>query len=192
MGICLAWLAFRHRPADQVHAEFGLAPTGRQGDFLAFAFSAAELPNGWRLVLALGDVSILDDGVLARLSREGEVVTCFVEEHVMASQSSCWRDGVRVWRVDHESERGEHDLRTEGTPPASLASHHASAIEAEAADPPGDLAVDFIFDVPVALAGEIVGYRHDHDAPGLDEHGFRELTRLTAPIGVKRPWWRFW
>ena len=52
--------------------------------------------------------------------------------------------------------------------------------------------MDFIFDVPVALAAEIVGYRHDRETPGLEEHGFYELTRLTAPTGAKRAWWRFW
>jgi len=192
MGICLAWLAFRDRSADELHAELGLAPTGRHGDFLDFGFSVADLPNGWRLVFALGDVSILDDGVLASLSRGGEIVTCFVEEHVMASQASFWRDGVRIWRVDHESERGERDLRAEGEPPVTLAAHRERALQAEQAEEPGDLTVDYIFDVPVNLAAEIVGYRHDEVTPGLDEKGFREMTRIARPVGAKRPWWRIW
>jgi len=57
---------------------------------------------------------LTSDEVLARLSNVGEVIACFVEEHVMFSsvRAAGWR---QVWSVQHNAQRGMSTYKPKAT-----------------------------------------------------------------------------
>lgn len=178
MGYSLSWAAVRGRSAEAVRAELGLRPTGRTLEVPEGAFCSALLDTGWFVVLADHGARFEDQAVLATLSAGGEVVACFVEEHVMASAASGWRDGKLEWSVGHQAEASLDHLDRQGRPPPALAELEAAARAKRQARAEGP---DFLFDVPVDLAKAVTGFRHDEG-----ERPFEELEPSAAP--PKKGW----
>jgi hypothetical protein len=175
MGWSLAWIAVRGKSPEQVRHELGTEPTGVTSEICAESeLSATEL-GGWYLVASNHDRSnLLDEARLARLARGCEIVTCFVEEHVMVSSSSSWRDGARLWRVTHDAQDdlGLEHLEVGGSAPPELAAIRARGFEELRADPEP---CDYVFDVPVNLAAKLVGgFRHDEG-----DYTFAELRSVS-------------
>jgi hypothetical protein len=134
------------------------------------------------------DRSETEDRELARLSRSGEVVCCFVEDHVMVSWASGWRDGKKAWSVAHDCEKGLLHLDIKGEAPAELKGI-AERLIAEQQAAGGEKAdVDHVYDVPAELAKVLTGYRHDQDMPGLTGDVFEILEREVMPVGSGRRW----
>ena len=107
------------------------------------------------------DCNYADRAPLKRLSRSGDVVACAIEEHVMASGASGYSGGKEMWCIVHDAERGLSHLEVTGEPPPQLAAIH-ERLAAELAEAGGDESeVDYVFDVPVELAAELTGFRHD-------------------------------
>ncbi|HEY1122925.1 MAG TPA: hypothetical protein VGE67_15040 [Haloferula sp.] len=95
------------------------------------------------------------------IAQAPEAITCFVEEHVMASGAAAWKNGKEIWSVDHESEKGIFHLDIKGTPPEALAGIARSSRAEQEAEGGESSDVDLTFDVPVALVESLVGFRHD-------------------------------
>ncbi len=184
MGTSQSWVAFRGRPAEDVRAELRLRVAGTPEEAASSAFSGAQLPGGWSLLVVGRDERFVSDALLARLSRGCEAVACFVEEHVMVSQATGWRDGRKVWSVDHDSEVAVEHLAVTGEPPAELASIRQAAESQQRED---DGEVDYLFDVPPALAKALVGYHHDDDS-GLVADSFEVLVEV-PPEPPRKPFW---
>src|ERR1044071_5183864 len=72
------------------------------------------LPSGWFLVIQ-GRHEFKNDEV-RQLSLGGEVIACFVEEHVMGSRAAGWRDGRQVWSVT----QGRHEFKNDEVRQLSL------------------------------------------------------------------------
>jgi hypothetical protein len=100
----MTWFAVRGKKPEAVRAELGLHGTGQSVAFPPPHIAGAALPGGWYLVQRLR-FECRDDGVLSRLSIGCEVISLFVEEHVMVSRLSGWKDGKRLWSVLHEPEK---------------------------------------------------------------------------------------
>lgn len=133
MGYSLTWLAIRGKSAEAVRDELGFRPTGKREEIPEAAPSAVEMPNGWYLIVSNRREQVATDAVMKRLSSSGcELVTCFVEEHVMVSSASEWAAGQSKLSVTHDAQQGHGRLRTEQQ-------------DADA----NNERVDFIFDVPV-------------------------------------------
>lgn len=172
MGFALSWTAVRGKSPEEVLAAFELRPTGRTGDAPSRRdpFCWTQAAGGWVVVLARHDARFLDESrraerFLASLSAGCELVCCFVEEHVMVSRATAWKDGVELWSVLHDAQVAIDHLQADGTPPSSLARNEPAARAAqrnEAED------VDHLFDVPVDLAAEATGFRHDELGPELE------------------------
>src|SRR5262245_54148000 len=112
MGFALSWLAIRGKSPERVLDELGLRTTGAQEEFPESPLACARLPNGWFVIVMQGSADAHAGAIdLGRLSKAGEIVSCFVEEHVMCSSSAGWKDGHRLWSVTHESERGPRHLQ---------------------------------------------------------------------------------
>src|SRR5690242_11866617 len=109
MGFSLSWLAVRGREAASVRRVLGVCGTGRHEQIPESPLLGADLPTGWYLVLA-NRCNLEETQPLSELSSGGEVVTCFVEEHVMYSRASGWKDGRRVWSITHDLQRGDGHL----------------------------------------------------------------------------------
>jgi hypothetical protein len=190
MGYSQSWLAVKGKPPTAVLETLGLRGTGTREENAESPIVGAELPSGWYLVVTgRSGHRLMRDQTLQRLSAGCEVVTGDVEEHVMVSVATGWRDGQRVWTVTHDAQRDMEHLQTEGDLPAAFASIR-DRLRSEQQKAGGRKAdVDYIFDVPVELAQTLTGYRHDADIPGAGTDPFEVLveTSSSASASTGRP-----
>lgn len=169
MGVCLTWFAIRGKRPETVRTELGLRGTGERVSFRS-RIAGADLPNGWYLVQRIR-YECRDDAVYARLSAGCEVVSLFVEEHVMFSRVSGWKDGQRLWSVTYDPEKEEKHLEAEGdVPPDFVAIRNETRANPEAG-------IGAYFDVPCRLARTLTGYRYDAPAKERVVSSFEVLTR---------------
>lgn len=188
MGYSLSWLAVKGKPAQAIRDELGFRPTGEREEFPESELSAAEMPNGWYVIVSDHTEQVVSDEALQKLSASGcELVTCFVEEHVMVSNAAGWKYGRRIWSISHESPKGKRHLDVQGEPPPEFPTIRDTWL---AKTKPG---VDYIFEIPVETAGSVAGYRHDRDAPGTRPQGISgdvfEVLEHVTPLkpSVQRP-----
>jgi hypothetical protein len=190
MGFSMSWAAVRGGTPQAVHDALALRGTGAREEIPESEITGAELPGGWYMVTSNRDgLRLTEDAALGRLSRVGEVVMCFVEEHIMCSCAACWRDGQRVWSVYHDAQRSMESLDVHGEPPAPFAAIRDRLRAQQAAAGGKKADVDYIFDIPVELAHSVAGYRHDEDIPGKPKDAFEVLVS-TNTTPKRRSWWR--
>ena len=189
MGFSFTSLAVRGGTRDAVLATLGLRGTNTHEEIPESDITGASLPSGWYLVTAnRGYPAFAEDATLKRLSQTAEVVTCFVEEHVMCSAASMWADGREVWSVMHAADQGIEHLDTKGSLPPVFAPI-SERLRAEQAAASGKKAkVDHIFDIPVEMVAQLTGYRHDRVMSELGDRAFEVLA--TTDATPKRSWLR--
>jgi hypothetical protein len=190
MGYSQSWLAVKGKARASVLEALGLRGTGAREEIAESPIVGAELPNGWFLVV--GDRSghrLMRDPSVQRLSAGCEVVTGDVEEHVMVSVATGWKEGRRVWSVTHDAQRDREHLQTEGELPAVFTSIRDRLRSEQQAAGGRDADVDYIFDVPVELAQTLTGYRHDADIPGTGPEPFEVLVETSSreAASTRRP-----
>lgn len=197
MGYSLSWLAIKGKPPEAVLEELGFRRTGQWLELPEAPLTAATLPNGWYLLVSDHTAYVASDSVLEHLTLNAEAVTCFVEEHVMFSSATGWKNGCRCWSLNHDVQHGIEHLDAEGELPPSFNSIRDrlfSKQKEENTRKAGvrrpllrkrvysvhEMACDYIFDIPVELAAELTGYRHDRDIPGLTGQPFEVLAGSVA------------
>jgi hypothetical protein len=192
MGYSLSWLAVKGKSPQAVREELGFRATGQREEVPESDLSAAEMPTGWYLIVSNRSEQVISDSEMQRLSSSGcELVTCFVEEHVMFSAATGWKEGRKCWSVSHDAGRGMEHLAFEGELPPAFASIRDELIAKRREK--GSVSCDYIFDIPVATAQSLTGYWHDRDVPGLDGEPFEVLERPLAqssPPERKPSFWK--
>jgi hypothetical protein len=174
MGYSLSWIAVKGKSPQAVRDEFSFRMTDKREEIPESDLSAVEMPSGWYLIVSNHTEQVVSDAAMRRLSSTGcELVTCFVEEHVMVSRATGWKDGQLRWAVTHDAQRGLLHLDVQGEPPAEFAAIRDRKLAEQAA---GDGTCDFLFDIPVETARSAAGYRHDEDVPGLSGEVFEVLA----------------
>jgi hypothetical protein len=178
MGWSLSWAALKSGNLQTACAALDLRSTGKREEIAESKIVGTQLPTGWYLVVF--NRTEIKDKTLEKLSRAGEVVGCFVEDHVMFSSASAWNKGRRVWYVAHngEEDRVLH-LETSGDLPAEFESIRQKVFakqEQETAEQ-DDLKVDHVYELPAELAKKLTGFRHDEPTPGLTGDAFEVLER---------------
>jgi len=181
MGFTISWLAIQGKPKAAVLAALDLKDTDEPDEANQSPVSGAEVPGGWYM-LFFNDVGhpFIDGGVLAGLSGDCTAVVCQAEEHVMASAAFSYANGSLVWKVAHENEQGPRHLAEKGKLPDSYRSIKTRLFAQQDQNDADQQDVDYIWDVPVTLAYELVGYRHDRVE--LKSGGEARFTRL-VPAG---------
>ncbi|MBC5786147.1 hypothetical protein H8N03_24625 [Ramlibacter sp. USB13] len=160
MGFSFSWVAVHGKSAEEVLHSVGLVDTGEVASPGATAYAGAVLPGGWYLIWLKEFNHEWTEQLLAEsISSECLAVGCTASESVNASRSVFCRDIEMVWEVSHVLDEGEDDLAVEGDPPDSL-----PAILAGARQRAAQARCDAVFDVPITLAHEICGFRHDAHA----------------------------
>lgn len=151
MTTCASWLAIRGKDAASVRPD--LAVDG--GEVVE-----TELPGGWKLWLA-DNADFADAAPHATLSAGCELITCAADERLMYSSISGWRDGVRQYYIVHDGQFGIQHIHVEGEPPPEFFPiyNRLSVDQAEAGGL--SITVDHVYEVPLALAKALTGYRHD-------------------------------
>jgi hypothetical protein len=176
MGFAVSWLAVRGKAQQDVLSQLRLRETPDRERVPESDIVASTLPSGWYLVFYSRDPTSLNMPMLAAISSGAEVITCAVEEHAMVSIAEGWRDGIKVWSVSHDSERGLTDLDTTGALPIAFSSIRDELLEKQnRAGAKSD--VDYVFDVPVELARNETGFRHDADFDEFEVDPFVVLGR---------------
>jgi len=186
MGWSLSWAALKGGNVQTACAALGLRATGKREEVAESKIDGAQLPTGWYVVQF--DRSEIEDRELARLSRTGEVVACFAEDHVMVSWASGWREGKKVWSVTHDCEKGRFHLDVKGEAPAELKGIAERLITEQQAAGGEKADVDHVYDAPAELAKELTGYRHDQETSGMTGEVFEILERSAMPTGSGRRW----
>jgi hypothetical protein len=185
MGFSQAWMAMKGTDADTACTALGLERKGGSQPHPETEFTGAALPGGWYLVVGnRSGYEFIAHNDLAALSQAREIIVCEVEEHVMYSSAALWRDGSCLWKVVHESDRGIYHLEVEGEPPPEFEAVRAEYVAKQDGESDEDMRVDFIFEVPLRLARDIVGYKHDQVEATEKRPSFEELA---IGKGVKRP-----
>ena len=170
MGFSLSWLAVNKLSEDAIISALGLRKTGKSDEVPDWEISYME-QGAWCFVfLNHDDIESVKPSWVQTLSKSTEVISVFVEEHVMYSRASCWKDGKRVWSVEHDNERGGlADVRSEGLVPASYQAILSELLQRLKEDPEP---CDYLFDAPTMLAQDITSYKHDESG----ENTFWELS----------------
>ena len=155
-------------PSDAVNKVLKLSAGGVFEEVPDADYTGADLGD-WYVVIANGTNGItLTRANFELLSKDREVVFCCVEEHVMCSMATGWRDGHRIWSVTHESDKGIEHLNAGGELPAVYDSINERLRNLQETAKDRDI-VDYIFDIPVELAGAITGFWHDRDIVGKEQ-----------------------
>jgi hypothetical protein len=122
------------------------------------------------------------------LSSGCEVIACTVEEHVMYSESSGWRDGQRLWLVTHKGEDGPKDVSATGSLPPSYAAIRDRFTAQQQAEGGVKTEVDYLFEIPVVLAQSFVGFKHDAASPAFEAQGFEILESTQKAPATQKSW----
>ena len=187
MGFALSLLGVKGKSPDAILADLHLRPTGVRG-LEGDAPVVGEMSGtGWYLVIAQGaEHRLISAPVVERLSQGCDVLTYTVEEHVMFSEATGWRNGRRLWAVTHRGEDGPVGIDAQGDLPpeyAPIRDDHMAQQEAAG----GDAAdVDCLFDIPVVLVQRFTGYKHD-DVSSADVQF--EVLESTEPSGKPATSW---
>lgn len=167
MGFNLCWLAARGVEPSVVRERLGLAATGEYEEFHESDFDGIAIDGGWYVVVARS-IGFVDELELELVSAGAEVIACMLCSTVMVSFAESWREGERVWRVEHpERGGGRYRLLEEGALPNRYASIRERAIWQQEEAKRLNERVDYIIDVPLDLAHAVTGFRHDRlEQPG--------------------------
>ncbi len=171
----LTWVAVKGTSPERIRSILGLKPTGRSSDGFDWDFGSASLANDWHLIVqgAENDAGGFSEAALRDLSAAGSLVLCAVDEYALSSRANGWTQGREVWGVRHDGAdpSGAH-LAVTGEVPAAFeairARIYAEQNDADRAAEQGTdgshgLEVDLIFEIPIDLARELTGFRHDDD-----------------------------
>ncbi len=94
MGWSLSWAAVKGQSLRRVCTALGLRQTGQREKVFESDINGVEIPTGWSVLLFIRKE--LTDKTLQKLYEIGELVQCFVEDHVMFSSASGWKNGKRA------------------------------------------------------------------------------------------------
>ena len=177
MGFSLAWFAAQGIDSDTFLERAGFVDTGEIDEYFEQDHSGGELPGGW-YVIVTSDLGLVAPDRLAAWSAGGRLLAAVIHEGSMNSLAMEWQDGRQVWSVSHDGSEGGDQLAVDGQLPDVFEElkHEADAAQKESEKEGGG--VDFVFDIPLDLAAEITGFRHDEMGFDDDIPAFTALERI--------------
>lgn len=181
MSFSLVWFAAQGVGKDAFLERAQLEDTGEVDEYFEHDHSGGELPDGWYVILS-SDMGLLEPAKLAKWSAGARVVAVVIHEGSMNSLATEWRDGRQAWSVSYDGSEGGDRLDVEGALPdvfeelkQEAVAARAGSVKESGADGGG---VNFVFDIPLDLAAEITGFRHDELGFDDDIEPFTVLERL--------------
>jgi hypothetical protein len=211
VGFNMSWIFVDQIDLNELYAALDVKSTGEAADKHDLGTKRVPLAglrpkDGWCAIFGrysfVLDITIgTDPPRLARLPAKSRAVSCVVLEHAMISYASFWQDGRHIWEVRHQPSKEQPErLDFWGDLPPSFIGTWEAALQKQrehnATRKLGELGVDYIFNVPLAAAAEITGFRHDRGPPGRYD-AFRDVTTLEPINGnvlrrLNHPpkWWQ--
>jgi hypothetical protein len=159
-GMSLAWFAVQGVGPEELLERVGFVDTGEADTYFEAEHTGGELPGGW-YVIVTEQVAMLEPAKLAAWSVGARLVGAIVHEETSTSLAMEWKDGSQVWSVFHDGSAAERSLGVDGQLPEAFGpiSEELMAVQAEA-DATG-AEFNAAFDIPLNLAEDITGFRHD-------------------------------
>jgi hypothetical protein len=172
MGYGISWVAVGDNKENALLDVLGLEKTGETEDTPDSEWSTTRIGD-WTVVWS----NLFEPKKFRHASSKfkGEVIICDVEEHIMYSSVAAFKEGDLSWRVVHNAQQTIDHLSIEGSPPKSLPKIQAEQVALVSEGEP-----DHIFDIPIRLAQELVGFRYD------------EPVARTFEVLRSKPGWKFW
>lgn len=195
MGYSIAWVAFKNVTPEVGLERLGLSSTGRIAPYAESEFTGHALRDGWFLVVARGcDNPVVSAESLSVLADGAEAVACSVEEHVMFSSAERWVRSQNVWRIAHDAQTSIRRLHTKGELPSTYTQALREATARQDAEDAGPGEVDFFFEVPLQVAKEMTGFKHDEDIAGVDYERFTAYAsaKHRSTNAGRRKWRQMW
>lgn len=156
MGLSIAWVASRCLDLTGILDALGLEASGEPEGLCPVPaparFAAFEF-DGWWFVVSEDHRFASRERVVA-VSRGGEALGAYLEEHVMFSGAFGASDGVLIWSVQHDCNYGLGHLDVWGAPPLALEGIHKGLLE----ELENESGADYLFDAPIDLAASICGF----------------------------------
>ena len=181
MGYSISWFAVPETHADSFFQKLSLVRTGETEEYPNSMISSARLDTGWRMLWYDKTVCpFLEDETLSQLSHHHDIIACTVEEHCMDSTATLWQSGLRTWSIHHNGNDGPKELGIAGTLPGCFDSIRSELERKQTEDGGMDAEVDHLFDIPLAVARHIVGFKHDEESPYILDGVFHVLARGSA------------
>ena len=167
MGYKISWAALKGGDLKTSCSVFGLRQIGVAEHIHSSKMGGIQMHEGWYVTYFKH--KDIEDLFLEKLSHSGEVVHCFVEDHLMISASSGWKSGRRLWRVAyHAGEKRTHHLEASGALPAPFDQIRATQLAMQdAAEKQGRFEEEYIYDIPIELGKELTGFYHDQSTSGM-------------------------
>ena len=106
----------------------------------------------------------------------------------MFAASERWQTGVRLWRVEHDNQKGVRDLDKSGSLPEYFEEVVAQYSDEQDREDAAKKEVDFYFEIPLLCAKRIVGFKHDESNTELADDRYEVL----APLAGEKRWWQWW
>lgn len=194
MGYSASWLAIKPKSPAAIRLELQVSETEQKQAFPEAMLTGAPLPNGWYLIFVNHcDSKYISDPIQTDLSKECEIVSCSIEEHVMYSMSQYWINGHKVWQVSHDAQQGMFNLESQGKLPENYQSIKSTNYSEQLSAGGENADVDFMFDIPLLLAKSITGFKHDEE--NTADIALEFTTLLPKNSHQNQPtksWWKFW
>jgi len=177
MGLSISWVASRAVDQAEMLDALGLAASGGLGQLCPVPvpaparFAAFEL-DGWRFVVAEDHRFASRERVIA-VSRGGDAVGAYLEEHVMFSGAFGASDGALTWSAQHDCNYGLEHLDVWGAPPAALAGIYNRLLEMLR----NEGGADYVFDAPTDLAASVCGFNPNTFERELDVVGLKVVRK---------------
>lgn len=153
-----SWLAVRGPSRDELLEMLGLEETGEVGwpHEVGKPYSYAPMPGGWIIIFA-NFYGLADIQNIRGLSRHGLVMACNFQDQVdePCADLVAAQNGEALWEIHVLGD----EVASTGTPPpefAPMCDHYALQL----VEDPG---CAWMYEVPLALAKALCGFRHDED-----------------------------
>lgn len=188
MGYSISWLAVQSDNPESLFTLAQIEPTDKTSKNLHGPISGVALDENWFLLVGQGcDHRLIAQDFLWQASIRWPIVACSVEEHVMFSSAAFWSDGLERWFISHNAQKEIFNLETRGELPLSYEELRKTIIQEQKDEGGQGAGVDLIFDIPLLLAKNVTGFKHDEETAFLEN----SLPRLFNDK-LKRQWWKFW
>jgi len=187
----MSWLAVEAPTSEYLLQNLRLTSTTETAMFGESLFTGSNLPSGWFiLVINQCEHEFIKPKVLESLSSNVDVVACSIEEHVMWSTAEMWRNGSRVWRIEHDGQKGISHISASGLLPDGYQAIERRFAEQQRNSSGVGSDTDYFFEVPLQTARSIVGFKHDES--GVEGGSFLVFNGGASSQMATKPWWKFW
>jgi hypothetical protein len=174
VGFSTSWFGFRGCGIKEVAALVGREVGSSSEDFDAPINAFCSDKNWGFIILDCCTFPNPPDSDLSVFSQGKEMVVVHIEEHTMFARAELWSDGNNIWRIWHSGDENVMDLHTTGDLPTSFEPLKQQAFSRQVKESD----VDCVFDLPLDLAAELTGFRHDEGPP---DRLFYELVEKPTP-----------